>query len=154
MRIVVGGWPYFYFDGVFYRQFDSGYAVVNAPIGAVVSTLPVGFISFSLGAFTFYYVNETYYVWDEDQEAYVVVETPEGADEAIARETEGRLFVYPNEGQSEEQQAKDRYACHRWAVEETGVDPIEDDEPLSRDHRRNYRRAITACLEGRGYTVK
>jgi hypothetical protein len=33
------------------------------------------------------------------------------------------LFVYPNKGQSQEQQAKDRYECHTWAVGQTGFDP-------------------------------
>ena len=27
-----------------------------------------------------------------------------------------RIFVYPRQGQSEEQQAKDRYECHSWAL--------------------------------------
>jgi hypothetical protein len=154
VRIVVGGLPYYYSEGVYYRYTSGAYVVVTAPIGAVVSTLPVGFIAFSLGAITYYYINETYYIWDEDSEAYVVVEEPAGADEAIAQETKGRLYVYPKQGQSEEQQSKDRYACHRWAVQETGIDPTEDDEMLSQQDKNNYRRAITACLEGRGYTVK
>ena len=33
------------------------------------------------------------------------------------------LFIYPNQGQSEEQQGKDRYECHSWAVQQTGFDP-------------------------------
>lgn len=32
-------------------------------------------------------------------------------------------FVYPAAGQSSEQQHKDEYACHQWAVEQTGFDP-------------------------------
>ncbi|MDE2304025.1 MAG: glycine zipper 2TM domain-containing protein [Gammaproteobacteria bacterium] len=34
-----------------------------------------------------------------------------------------RLFVYPSRGQSPEQQDRDRYDCHVWAVKQTGVDP-------------------------------
>ena len=154
VRIVVSGLPYFYFGGVFYRSFDNGYVVVSAPIGAVVHTLPVGFIAFSVGVSTFYYVNDTYYVWDEPREAYLVVEKPEGADKAIADATTGRLFVYPKEGQSEEQQARDRYECHRWAVTESAVDPTLEDETYSQEQKRDYQRAMGACLEGRGYTVK
>ena len=146
--------PYYYYGGVYYRYIDSAYIVVQAPIGAIVHELPVGFIAFSLGAFTYYYVNETYYLWDDDQQGYVVVKKPAGAQKAIAKETRGRLYVYPKQGQNEDQQAKDRYACHRWAVKETGVDPTEADEPLARDLNSNYKRAISACLEGRGYTVK
>jgi hypothetical protein len=32
-------------------------------------------------------------------------------------------FVYPAKGQSPEQQKKDEYECHQWAVQQTGVDP-------------------------------
>lgn len=154
ISIIVSGFPYFYFDGIFYQSFDGGYVVVHAPIGARVHVLPVGFIIFTIGLARYYYVNDVYYVWDEDLEAYVVVKKPAGADAAIAKATEGRLFVYPKQGQSEEQQAKDRYACHKWAVKESGVDPIEDEAKVTSAERREYKRAISACLEGRGYTVK
>jgi len=33
------------------------------------------------------------------------------------------LFIYPKKGQSEEQQSKDRFECHTWAVKQTGFDP-------------------------------
>ncbi len=33
------------------------------------------------------------------------------------------LFVYPSQGQSQEQQSRDRYECHLWAVQQTGFDP-------------------------------
>lgn len=155
IRIYVGGYPYFYVGGVFYRSYVSGYVVVRAPVGAFVEVLPIGFIEFSLGGVIYYYVNDTYYIWDDYRQHYVVVEKPDGAERAIAEATSGRLFVYPNEGQSEEQQAKDRYECHRWAVHETDVDPtLEDEEDTSPRDRDEYKRALTACLEGRGYTVK
>lgn len=32
-------------------------------------------------------------------------------------------FAYPKAGQSEQQQSKDRYECHQWAVSQTGFDP-------------------------------
>jgi len=32
-------------------------------------------------------------------------------------------IVYPAKGQSAEQQKKDEYDCHQWAVKNTGVDP-------------------------------
>jgi len=32
-------------------------------------------------------------------------------------------FVYPSKGQSPEQQKKDEYECHQWAVQQSGVDP-------------------------------
>jgi hypothetical protein len=38
-----------------------------------------------------------------------------------------RVFVYPANGQSPEQTERDRYECHVWAVEQTGVDPSRAD---------------------------
>ena len=154
VRIVVGGLPYFYYSGIFYRPYSSGYIVVNAPIGAVVRTLPVGFIAFTLGLTTYYTLNDVYYVWDDVRDGYVVVEKPPGADQAMAEATIGRLFIYPNQGQDEQQQAKDRYECHRWAVSQSNVDPTLEDAEVTNEQSEDYRRAISACLEGRGYTVK
>jgi hypothetical protein len=38
-----------------------------------------------------------------------------------------RVFIYPNNGQSPEQTDRDRYECHVWAVQQTGVDPSRPD---------------------------
>ena len=35
-----------------------------------------------------------------------------------------KLFVYPSKGQSQQQQKKDEYECYVWAMEQTGIDPI------------------------------
>lgn len=37
--------------------------------------------------------------------------------------TAAELYIYPNKGQSQEQQSRDRYECHVWAVQQTGYDP-------------------------------
>jgi len=60
------------------------------------------------------------------------------------------VFVYPNRGQSTEQTSKDRYECYLWAVDQTGFDPSSGES----GDANGYRRALGACLEGRGYTVK
>jgi hypothetical protein len=69
-----------------------------------------------------------------------------------------RIFIYPRQGQSEELQAKDRYECHRWAVSQTHYDPT---QPVSgtpevqlNQMRADYQRAMGACLDGRGYTMR
>lgn len=133
------------------------------------------------------------------------------------------LFVYPQKGQTQEQQSKDQFECHEWAVQQSGFDPSapgstaqasnEDStggEALGRagrgaalgavgggiagdagkgaaigaaagggtglikkgrqnqeaaeaeaqqaaateQQRATYQRALSACLEGRGYTIK
>src|SRR5207302_8658884 len=33
------------------------------------------------------------------------------------------VFMYPARGQSQQQQDRDRYECHSWAVGQTGFDP-------------------------------
>ena len=33
------------------------------------------------------------------------------------------MYVYPSRGQSQKQQEKDRWECHEWAVQQTGVNP-------------------------------
>ncbi len=38
-----------------------------------------------------------------------------------------KVFVYPNNGQSAQQTDRDRYECHLWAVQQTGVDPSRAD---------------------------
>ena len=73
-----------------------------------------------------------------------------------------RIFVYPRQGQSEELQAKDRYECHNWAVSQTWREPrkvsIEEwtliIKSMPEAQRADYLRAQSACLDGRGYTVK
>ena len=34
------------------------------------------------------------------------------------------LFIYPNQGQSAEQQDKDKYECYNWAKNNSGFDPM------------------------------
>jgi hypothetical protein len=34
-----------------------------------------------------------------------------------------QVFVYPQRGQGPEQQQRDRFECHQWAVQQSGVDP-------------------------------
>ncbi len=34
------------------------------------------------------------------------------------------LFIYPNKGQSQDQQEKDKYECQSWATQQTGFDPM------------------------------
>jgi Glycine zipper 2TM domain len=38
-----------------------------------------------------------------------------------------KIFVYPNNGQTPQQTDRDRYECHVWAVQQTGVDPSRPD---------------------------
>ena len=41
-----------------------------------------------------------------------------------------QLFIYPTKGQTQEQQDRDRFECHQWAVQQTGFDPSKQ-QPVS-----------------------
>jgi opacity protein-like surface antigen len=68
------------------------------------------------------------------------------------------LNIQPLNGQSEQQQWTDRYACHNWAKSQSGFDPTRPSGDVTPDQaaarRDQYRRAMTACLEAHGYSVK
>ena len=34
------------------------------------------------------------------------------------------MFIYPNKGQSQDQQNKDKFECQSWATQQTGFDPM------------------------------
>src|ERR1700722_1048459 len=53
--------------------------------------------------------------------------TPPPRTYAVPAPPPQRVFVYPANGQSAEQTERDRYECHVWAVQETGVDPSRAD---------------------------
>jgi hypothetical protein len=152
----VGRANYHYRDGVFYRPFGPDrFVVVGAPIGARIRVLPFGYVSFFIGPRRYFYSNYTYYWWDPRASEYVVVEEPQGADKAVAEAAEGGsgdVFVYPKEGQTDEQRDRDRYECYTWAVDQTHFDPSAGAADTAKSS--DYRRAFSACLEGRGYTVK
>ena len=59
--IHVGPLVYFFLDGIFYRHAAQGYAVVAAPIGAVVPVLPAPAVLITIGAMTYYTYADVYY---------------------------------------------------------------------------------------------
>jgi len=44
------------------------------------------------------------------------------------------IYIYPAKGQSQEQQDRDRYECHSWAVRQTGFDPSRPQTAASDAH--------------------
>ncbi len=47
----------------------------------------------------------------------------------IAFDIQANMLIYPAKGQSPEQQQKDEYECHLWAVKQTGFDPTKAQAP-------------------------
>ncbi|MBN1380795.1 MAG: hypothetical protein JXA41_03870 [Deltaproteobacteria bacterium] len=154
-HVVVHRGSHFYFSGgVWYRPYGPRFVITTPPLGLFVSFLPPYYSTIWVNGAPYYYANEVYYTHHGN--GYVVVEPPK-EEVNQAPPAADQMFIYPRLGQSEKQQADDRYACHRWAVEQTGFDPTQP--PAAADSgrpgkRADYQRAMSACLDGRGYTVK
>jgi hypothetical protein len=145
--------PYYFAGGYWYRPWGASFQIVAAPFGLFVPSLPSYYSAFWYGGSRYFFAGSTYYLYDATRRGYVVTRSPYGDEElqqgSVADE---QVFVYPAQGQSEQQTADDRYDCHRWAVDQTGYDPVEANYDAAR--REEYQRASTACLTGRGYTVR
>lgn len=141
--------PYYYFGGTFYDYYGGSYVIVNAPVGAIVPQIPGGYISFMIGPMRYFYFGGTYYIHNGQQ--YEVVEPPPQA-QHIVNTANQEMIIYPAKGQSQHQLNADRYSCHLWAVKQTGFDPSANNPNLSL--KPDYDRAMSACLEAKGYVVK
>jgi hypothetical protein len=165
-RVVMHGHSRYYSsNGVWYRPHGGRFEIVAPPIGLFVPFLPFAYTTIWLHGIPYYYANETYYT--QTPGGYVVAEPhqselsetpPITEGEASADIEDEKMFIYPRNGQSEKQQASDRYECHKWAVEQTNYDPTQipsqrPDEQIMQQ-RADYQRAMAACLDGRGYTAK
>lgn len=49
--------------------------------------------------------------------------------ELVNAQNSSQLVVYPKEGQSKEQQSRDTYDCHTWAIQQSGFDPATAQPP-------------------------
>jgi hypothetical protein len=130
--------------------------------------LPAIYATYWWGGVPYYYADNVYYTWNSGYNGYVVTDPPPSAsddadsanapadsgnsDEAPSAAGGGEIYVYPKNGQSEEQQATDKYECHKWAVAQSGFDPTRGSQATG--DVSDYRRAISACLEGRGYSSR
>jgi hypothetical protein len=110
------------------------------------------------GGAPYYYADDVYYTWQPDQNGYAVVDPPENsvAPTPPPDSAQSDLIIYPKNGQTKEQQAADQFECHNWAKGQSGFDPTQPGGGVSDDSdaaRNNYNRAMSACLQGRGYQV-
>ena len=153
-----GGINYYFSAGVWYRPSGLNLTVVLPPIGIRIPVLPEFYTTIWVGGIPYYYAGGVYYTWLPQERVYVVTAPPSDTQVTQAPATPDELFVYPKQGQTAEQQAKDRYECHRWAVEQTGFDPTQPggnvDNAQYAGKRADYQRATKTCLEARGYSVQ
>jgi hypothetical protein len=69
-----------------------------------------------------------------------------------------KVFLYPKNGQTPDQQVRDRYECYRFAVAQSGFDPTSSAGVASpapgNEPQSDYERAQGACFEARGYASR
>ncbi len=122
--------------------------------------LPLAYATYWWGGVPYYYANDVYYTYNPDYEGYVATDPPPVMESGIAADgtapaggpppsdggaAAGQIFMYPKNGQSAEQQATDRAECQQWAQQQAGQ---------VAQNGSDYQRAMTACVEGRGYSAR
>jgi hypothetical protein len=133
--------------------------------------LPLAYATYWYGGVPYYYANDVYYTYDPSYEGYVATDPPPVGDSSAGGEgaagpppnagagpgpnagpapgdggaIAGQIFMYPKNGQSEEQQAKDKAECQQWAAQQAGQ---------VAQNGSDYQRAMSACVEGRGYSAR
>ena len=127
-----------------------------------VPILPAFYSTFWFGGLPYYYWDNTYYTWSAPDYGYVATDPPpavsddssDNSGSAQSGDTSS-LYIYPKNGQSEEQTSTDRYECHQWAASQTGFDPTNGtNQSEGSSGPADYRRAMSACLDARGYSAR
>ncbi|WP_077036871.1 DUF6515 family protein [Pelomonas sp. KK5] len=147
---------FWYSSGIWYRPYGGGYRVVLPPPGVVIPVLPLDYVTLTLGGLPYYYANGVYYSAYRSGPGYVVVTPPPGIDGAQVAAAAPVVappappaarpdpIIYPRNGQSAEQTEADRQECNRWATT----------QPSAMNSASVFNRAVEACMDGRGYTMK
>jgi len=158
-----GHWNGGYWNGGFWPPVFWG-----ANFAWFLPVIPAFAATYYWNSIPYYYYNDVYYTYDPSASGYVVTTPPPAQDAgpdtpapsaqqpddsnsgaiasgAPANSGTGSLYAYPRNGQSDEQQSTDRQECARWASGQTGSDGT--------GTSMDYQRALTACLQGRGYSV-
>ena len=146
VSIGYGASNYWYGGGVWYRPYNAGFRVIQPPFGIFVPVLPGAYVSLSLGGLPYYYANGVYY--SSSPGGYTVVAPPPQAERAEPLQTyappKPDPIVYPRNNQTATQTEADRQECNRWATT----------QPSAMNDSSVFNRAVDACMDGRGYTVR
>jgi hypothetical protein len=160
------GLSYRFYDGVWYEPRGPAFMVVEPPIGLVVPALPPFATTLSSEGANYVYANDTFYRARPELGGYQVVNDPTvGTPRTAAPDLQpseppigSSMTVYPRNGQTAQEQSRDHYECYRFAVAQTGYDPMRangGDAPAKiAELQSAYDRAQSACFEGRGYTIR
>ena len=121
-------------------------------VGLYFSTLPLYYSTFWWGGIPYYYADDTFYTWDGSVGQYQTIDPPAEVEQQAESQAVTELIAYPKNGQSDEQQAKDKSDCRQWATTQSGYNPA-GAAPAADPNQGNYLRAEAACLDARGYSV-
>lgn len=141
------GSRYWYRGGVWYQPYGPSFRVIAPPIGVIVPILPSAYVSLRVGGAPYYYANGAYYAAATPEPGYVVVAPPAGAELAQPAPVEPPRpdpIIYPRHNQTPEQTEVDRQACNRWATT----------QPSAMNNAGVFNRAVEACMDGRGYSMR
>lgn len=144
-----GSGHFFFHGGVWFRPAGPRFIVSVPPIGIVVPILPPTYTTLWVAGVPYYYANGIYYAPARAQ-GYTVVAPPadvEITQTVVQAPDPANLpeqIIYPRNGQSVEQMEADRQDCNRWALT----------QPNAQVNASIFQRAIAACMDGRGYTVR
>lgn len=134
--------------------------------------LPLAYATYWWDGVPYYYANDVYYTWNPSYDGYVATDPPPvtdasgaaappaggspqapatsmppsgayGATGGYGAGSSGQVFMYPKNGQSEAQQSTDKRECQQWASSQADPSHVDD-----------YRRAMMACIQGRGYSAQ
>ncbi|MCQ2993658.1 hypothetical protein NLO95_05935 [Pseudomonas syringae] len=156
-RVPYRGLDYYYSDGYWYRPQGPRYVIVTPPYGVRVRSLPAYSQEVWIGSSLFFVAAGTYYSYQQDTQDYVVAYPPQNVEPVYTPQAPASSpydpVAYPNNGQSAEQVAQDKYDCYRWSVEQSSFDPAEPNVNNAPAMIQVYRRSMVACLMGRGYTI-
>ena len=150
LSLQFGGGNLFFHGGVWFRPFGGRFVVTVPPVGIVVPLLPPAYVTLWIGGAPYYYANGVYYAPAPGQ-GYAVVNPPPEAEAAQpvppapppARPLPDPV-IYPRNGQGPQQTEADRQDCNRWATT----------QPKAMADATVFQRAVEACMDGRGYTVR
>lgn len=150
-----GGYRGYYgYRGWYGGYYPWGWGWGALGVGLYFATLPYYYSTYWYAGTPYYYAGNTYFLWDPAVGEYRTVAPPDGAPNQAGGQATSDLMVYPKSGQSQAQQSTDRNECRRWAVSQLGYDPTSAGGGTGRRDLTDYNRAQTACLEGRGYSVR
>jgi hypothetical protein len=130
--------------------------------------LPLAYATYWWDGVPYYYANDVYYTYNPSYDGYVATDPPPAADTSAPADASGappaaapsaapapppgaggavagQVFMYPKNGQSPEQQATDKAECQQWAAQQAGQ---------VAQNASDYQRAMSACVEGRGYSAR